>query len=520
MNFRLIAKYLGIVSFMLSISFLASLPWAFPGIGDTPDVEWTSLAGLIITMVTALLIGGLLYLWGRDAPTHLYRQESLAIVGLSWCLASLLGALPFLISGTARGVESDSEGTQVAIPMTLADALFESASGFTGCGATVISDLENPELVPRAILFWRSETHFLGGLGIMVLFVAILGQGSTGKAIMRAEVPGPHDQPSHARMQHAALAFTGVYLGLNIILTALLMLEGMTLYDALCHSFGTIATGGYSTYNTSVAHFGSVPIEMTITFFMAISCINFALLYFASLGNFRKLFTDIEVRTYLAILLGSTTLIVIFGLGHQDFATIPEAIRYSIFQVTSIQTNTGFATHDFDQWNQFGRGLLFLLMFVGGCAGSTSCAIKVIRYIILAKTLGRELERAYHPSVVRPIRLGNECLEDGIGRQVLFYFGIVAAIFVVGWLGLVIIEPDSAWTDAGFTIQEKLTDCASAVAATLNGVGPGLGVVGATKNYAHFHWASKYLLTLLMLLGRLEMIPILVLLLPGFWRQR
>jgi trk system potassium uptake protein TrkH len=353
----------------------------------------------------------------------------------------------------------------------------------------------------------------------MVLFVALLGQGSAGKAILRAEVPGPHEEMSHARVQHAALAFTGIYVGLNIILTALLMLEGMSLYDALCHSFGTIATGGFSTYNASVAHFQSIPIEMTITLFMAISCINFALLFSVVVLRPGKLYRDIEVRAYLGILLASTLAVILFGLGHGDFANTPDAVRYSLFQVTSILTNTGFGTHDFDQWNQFGRGLLFLLMFVGGCAGSTSCSLKVIRHIILWKVLGREIEKSYRPTVVRPIRIGPDTVDGQIGNHVLFYFGLILFTFVLAWIGLILIEPDAAWTDAGRSIQEKLIDCASGVGATLNGVGPGLGTIGATKNYAHFQPASKLLLAVLMLLGRLEMIPVLVLFMPRFWSR-
>ncbi|MCA9184478.1 MAG: potassium transporter TrkG [Pirellulaceae bacterium] len=215
----------------------------------------------------------------------------------------------------------------------------------------------------------------------------------------------------------------------------------------------------------------------------------------------------------------STFAVVLFGLGHGDFANISEAIRYSLFQVTSILTNTGFGTHDFDQWNEFGRGLLFLLMFVGGCAGSTSCSLKVIRHIILWKVLCREVENSYHPTVVRPIRIGSDRVGDEIGNHVLFYFGLILFTFVVSWLSLILIEPDAAWTDAGLSLQEKLIDCASGVGATLNGVGPGLGTIGATKNYAHFQPASKLLLTFLMLLGRLEMIPVIVLFMPSFWRR-
>lgn len=516
MNYFLICRYLGIVSLIIGGAMLLSLPWAFPLFGGQPHVEVAALRAFAISIGIAVLAGLALVSLGRRAgETNLFRKEAIAVVGLSWILTSVLGAFPFLLSDTCSGRLASSSAP---VPMTLVDTLFESASGFSGTGATVITDLEDPTLVPRSVLFWRSETHFLGGLGIMVLFVALLGHGSSGKAVMRLETSGSWRAASHTRMQHAAWNFTSIYLGLNAILTALLLAEGMSLFDALCHSFGTIATGGFSTYNDSVAHFHSPLIEMTLTLFMAIACINFAVLYAVLLLRPGRLIRDVEVLTYLAILLGSTALVVIFGLGHRDFASLPEAVRYSVFQVTSILTNTGFGSTDFDRWNQFARGLLFLLMFVGGCAGSTSCSIKVIRYVILFKVLRRELQRASRPHVVRLVMIDGEPVEDAVVQQVLFYFGLVIAVFVVSWLLLVLFEPDATWTSGGQTAQEKLIDCASGVGATLNGVGPGLGTIGATKNYGHFQPSSKLLLTLLMLWGRIEIIPILVLFTPWFWR--
>ena len=249
--------------------------------------------------------------------------------------------------------------------MTVADAIFESASGFTGTGATVITDLENTAIIPRAILFWRSETHFLGGLGIMVLFVAILGHGSAGKALMRAEMPGPNKETGRSRVQHAAWMFTFIYLGLNAMLTCLLVLQGMSVFDALCHSFGTIATGGFSTYNDSVGSFHSLGIEMTIAIFMVLACTNFSLLYLLLLWQPKSLLADVEFRVYLAVLVVATAFVAAFGIYYGDFIGLGQSLRYGFFQVASILTNTGFATHNFDNWNEIGRGTLFLLMFVG-----------------------------------------------------------------------------------------------------------------------------------------------------------
>ncbi|MBI2481723.1 MAG: TrkH family potassium uptake protein [Planctomycetia bacterium] len=491
---------------------LLSLPWAHPLLGHGESLEVGAAAAILLSTVISCLIGVALYRWGRPAHGTLFRKEALAVVGLSWLLACLLGALPFILSGTQVGPG------QRMLPH---DALFESVSGFTGTGATVVNDLEDPRLVPRSILFWRSETHFLGGLGILVLFVALLGQGSAGKALMRAEMPGPNKDVPHARMQHAAWIFAGIYLGLNALLTLLLMLEGMTLFDAVCHSFATVATGGFSTYNASVGHFDSVPIEMTLTVFMFVACINFTLLYYVLLLQPQKLFRDVEFRVYSAILLAAVFSIIGFGLLARDFDNAWEAFRYTVFDVTSVMTNTGFITRDFDTWSEFARGTLFLLMFVGGCAGSTSCSIKVIRHILLWKILRLEVERAYHPSVVRPLRLQGEVVDDPqLAKHVLVYFGLVAFIFVLGWVALLGLEPDARWAADGSSGHNKFMDCASGVATTINGVGPGLGAFGSTENFSSFTVGSKFVFVALMVLGRLEVIPVVVLFLPAFWKAR
>ena len=511
MNLRVVAKYVGIVSVLIGAAMALSLPWAHPALGGGETFESLAIGAILASMAVACLTGLALLQWGRRADGALFRKEALAIVGLSWILASVLGALPFVLSGTLVA------SNQRMLPH---DALFESVSGFTGTGATVINDLEDPRLVPRSILFWRSETHFLGGLGILVLFVAILGQGSAGKALMRAEMPGPSKDVPHARMQHAAWIFAGIYGGLNVVLTALLMLEGMTLFDALCHSFATVATGGFSTYNASVGHFDDVAIEMTITIFMFVACINFTLLYYVVLFKPSKLVRDVEFRAYAAILLGAVLAVMGVGLAQQDFSNVGEAFRYSVFDVTSVMTNTGFITRDFDAWNEFARATLFLLMFVGGCSGSTSCSIKVIRHILLWKVLRLEVEKAYHPSVVRPLRLQGEVVEDpNIGRHVLVYFGLIAFIFVVGWVAVLGLEPDGYWLAVEADPHAKFIDCASGVAATLNGVGPGLGTFGSTENFSSFTAGSKFVFMALMLLGRLEVIPIVVLFLPSFWKS-
>lgn len=622
MNLPLVAKHLGTVCLLIGGSMTFSLPWALPGwgarrgLGQAEVFERDGFVALVTSMIIAAVLGSLLSWWGRGASGKLFRREAMAIVGLSWVGATLLGGLPFVLSETYRGpavrlyeatdpvqiysfspfrlehwlekapltepqftlikplhdagaaglsrdelealasdapavledLASDSDWKSVLrfpgdpgpggaytdrfrlrwVQMNFADAMFESQSGFSTTGATVISDLEDATLVAHCMLFWRSTTHFLGGLGIIVLFVVILGQGSAGKAMMRAEMTGPTKGGSESRMQHTAWIFAGIYVALNLLLTLLLKLCGLTWFNSLCHAFATMATGGFSTYNRSVGHFDSALIDYLLIAFMGLAGTNFALLFFFFRGQPGKLFADVEWRTYVGLILGLTLIVVIFGIRSHDFldgddphlvSELAAAVRYGLFQVVSIITTTGFGTHDFDTWNSFGRGILFLLMFVGGCAGSTGGGLKVIRHVLFVKILRLEIEHVFHPTVVRPLRVGGVPVEDGgeLRRSILVYFSLILVLFVHSWLLIITFEPDLTW---GNDSQHKLLDSATAVAATLNNIGPGLGTVGATQNYGHFSSASKYLFTWLMMIGRVEIYAILVLFLPSFWRGK
>ena len=616
MNFRLLSRQLGIISLLIGGTMLFSLPWAFPSWGQRTDIrssafEQDGAFALAISIAICAMTGFLLIWCGRNAQGRLFRREAMAVVGLSWVLATVLGALPYKFAGcmhTARirmddttqtaqlhhfnglglsnWIELDAPLDQptyrvlqeilraghsglsesklrdtlnqelgskdidqaleqlrtwcqkngrwdhtLSVPaqgqdtlkvhwvtVGIADCLFESQSGFSTTGATVFSDLENVKLIPHCILFWRSSTHLLGGLGIVVLFVVILGQGSAGKALMRAEMPGPTKEGSQARMQDTAWLFAGIYLALNVLLSIILKLLGMTWFSAICHAFGTMATGGFSTYNSSVGHYESAAIDYVITLFMILAGTNFTLLYFLLLRQPGKLLADIEWRTYMGIIGVVTLLVILFGVSMGDFPGLSDGLRYGLFQVVAIITTTGYGTNDFDQWNHFGRGILFALMFVGGCAGSTGGGMKVIRHILFFKILRLEMEQAYHPTVVRPLRLGGTPVDDRVLRStILVYFGLILAIFVLSWLFVIAVEPNDTW---GANTQHKLIDSASSVAATLNNIGPGLGTVGATRNYGHFSWINKLLFVWLMMLGRLELFSILVLSTPGFWKFR
>ena len=623
MNVRLLLKLLGILSCLVGFFMLLSLAWASPNLGVHTDsrissdrFEWDGFWGLVFSSVVSWVLGGVLIFLGRGADRRLYRKEAMAIVGLSWVLATVLGALPFIFSGTSRGpsvrvfevqtvmvaadswkfweswhrvegiaddefcvleviVQASARGLSEDemvnrsgcpnaveafarldemevlsdvllrpgeiknapadrasrfrlkwVAMGLVDSMFESQSGFSTTGATVLCDLEDSQSVPHCILFWRASTHFLGGLGIIVLFVVLLGQGSAGKALMRTEMPGPTQDSLASRMQHTAWLFAGIYVGLNALLAIIFKLLGMTLFDSICHAFATMATGGFSTYNASLGHFvrslpevNGVAIEYVTILFMILAGTNFTLLFFVCIGNPRKLLADAEWRTYLGIIVVVSGFVVLFGygLGDTDFDSAEKAARYGVFQVVSIITTTGFGTSDFDGWNDFSRSLLLILMFVGGCAGSTGGGMKVIRHLLFVKILGLELEQAFRPKVVASLRLGGKPVEEPTLRHsILVYFCLIFVLFVIGWLFVMMTEPSNTW---GHDHQNKMVDASSAVISTLNNIGPGLGVVGATENYSNFSFLNKSLFVILMMLGRLEIFPILVLLVPGFWRD-
>jgi len=523
MNWLLLSRLLGLLGMLVGGSMVFALPWAFPGCGVANTFETQGFWGIVSSIGISLTVGGCLFYVGRKAERTIFRKEALAVVGLGWILAGILGSLPFLLS---RAMIDDSSR------MTFVDALFESVSGFTTTGASAIKELEHPSTIPRCVLFWRSFTHWLGGMGIIVLFVAILGQlGAGGKALMKREVPGPINETVRPRVRETAMVMWAIYVGISVTLVVTFLVEGMSLFDALCHCFGTMATGGFSTYNSSVGHFKSLPIELTIIVFMIVAGANFSL-YYAILksplrkeGNrflvrFSPLMKDPEFRVYILILAVATLLITVSLFLKGDHPSLGESLRHASFAVVSIMTTTGFGTVDFHLWNEFSKGLLLLLMFVGGCAGSTGGGIKVIRVILFQKIVRLEIEQAFRPKVVRPIKIFGTTLDESLRHEVVVYFGLVLVIFISSWMILAAIEPETQWTQQEHTKAEKLLDCASAVAATLNNVGPGLGVLGPHSNYSDFSQQGKLLLTLLMLLGRLELFAILVLFVPAFWRNQ
>ncbi|MBI1315091.1 TrkH family potassium uptake protein [bacterium] len=549
MNWLLLCRHLGLLGILVGGSMIFSLPWAFPALGQTRTFEADGFRGLLVAIAVSVGSGGILFGVGRREKGLILRKEALGIVGLGWLYAGLLGALPFLFSQTLR-----HEGERVVL-MSVPDAIFESISGFTTTGASVLTHLESPrveddlallkpeelhpndpsrtnapptKLVPRCIMFWRSFTHWLGGMGIIVLFVAVLGQlGAGGKALMRREVPGPISEAVRPRVRETALTMWAIYVGLSFVLSFVYWLEGMTVFNALCHTFGTLATGGFSTWNSSLGHYGAA-IQWTTILFMIFAGTNFNLYYLMLtrqhggtrrrlLDRLQPLIRDPEYRLYLTIIAVVTLMLSASLWSHRTYDSVEAIVRHAMFSAVTVMTTTGYGTEDFDQWSNFCRALLLALMFIGGCAGSTGGGIKVVRFLLFTRILKMEIENAFRPNVVRPLRIAGVNLDPGLRHEVIVYFSFVVLIFVSSWLLLMAIEPGAPWDHAA-SGGNQLIDCASAVASSLNNIGPGLGAVGPSMNYAQFAPQSKLLLALLMLLGRLELFAILVLFIPSFWR--
>ncbi|MGI6461242.1 MAG: TrkH family potassium uptake protein [Candidatus Hydrogenedentales bacterium] len=501
MNYRLVTKYLGHFSFAIGLLMLPSALWA------VLYREWGGLAALLGGAGVSFLAGYLLTLAGRNAPAEFHQREGLGLVGLSWILLAGLGGLPYLFSGVFSN------------PV---DAYFECMSGFTTTGSTVMT-AECFTTTPKSILFWRSFTQWLGGMGIVVLFIAVLPYlGAGGKQLFKSESPGPDPRGLKPRIKDTASILYKIYFGFTIAQTAALMLCGMSLFDALCHTFATLATGGFSTRAASIGAYDSVAIELVLLFFMVCAGSNFALHFALFAGNWRALFKDTEWRVYLAILAACTLAITVNLMGAEGsfpvgdsplppqetvfFPSAGEALRHASFNVASVMTTTGFCTVDFNVWPNFSRMLLVALMFVGGCAGSTSGGLKVARVLILLKMAYARLEQTFRPKMVRVVRIGGHVVDESVQRTAYSFFVLYLMWFVAGSLFMSLL---------GLPFQTAVTS----VAATLNNIGPGLGAVGAVENFSQLPAVGKAFLSLCMVLGRLELFSIMVLFVPSFWRR-
>jgi trk system potassium uptake protein TrkH len=450
------------------------------------DGDFTALS---LSMIITSIVGVLLYfLCKPEGDITLNHREGFLIVATGWLLAGIFGSFPFLIQG---------------ILPSFTDAFFESISGFTTTGATVITNIES---LPRGILLWRSLTQWLGGMGIIVLSIAILPLlGVGGMQLYKAELPSPVKDKLTPRVAETARTLWIVYFIISTIEFILLLFGGMDVFNALCHTFSTMATGGFSTSDASIAHFHSTYIDAVITLFMLIAGINFTLHYSLIVGNLRGVFKNSELRFYLSVVLVAV-IIVTLNLRLNLFEDIGKCIRYASFQVVSLVTTTGFTTANFDTWPALSKIILLLLMFIGGSAGSTGGSIKCLRILLILKHSYMELYRLVHPHAVTAVKLGKkivypETMASIWGFFILYLAMTVTASILMSFLGL---DMMTAFTS---------------VVATIGNVGPGFGAVNASSTYSEIPSLGKWVLSFCMLAGRLEIYTVIILLIPEFWKK-
>lgn len=472
----ILGRMLGVEALVLLIPALVSVIYGEDG--------WKAFG------MTSLILVFLFLIFGRKKPkdTQIYGKDGFIIIACAWILWSVFGALPFFISG--------------AIPEYI-DAFFETVSGFTTTGSTILTDIA---ALPKGMNFWRCLTHWIGGMGVLVFVMVVVSlDDNNSMHLMRAEVPGPETDKLVPKARDTAKILYGMYLILTVTQVIFLLLGGMNLYDSIIHAFSTAGTGGFNNRNNSVAYYDSAYIDGVITVFMILYGINFNMYYFLLLKKVKAVFKNEEVRAYLGIILGATVLITINILSIYEAPL--KAFRYAIFQVAAVITTTGFATADFNLWPEFSKVILLLLMIIGACAGSTGGGMKVSRILIMLKSVKREMKRLLHPKSVNIVKVNGKKIGSDTMHGVYTYFIAYVAIFIVSVLVVSLNNFDFATTFSG-------------VLTTLNNIGPGISLVGPVENFAKFSVLSKLVFCLDMLIGRLEIFPFLVMFSPNLWRKK
>lgn len=472
----ILAKMLGVEAILLLLPALVSLIY-----GEFSGVYFLIPSGILI--VIYLLVG-----MKKPEKRTIYGKEGMVIVASAWILWSLFGALPFTTSGS--------------IPSYL-DAFFETVSGFTTTGSSILTDVE---ALPQGMLFWRSFTHWIGGMGVLV-FVMVLTtlDKKNSMYLMRAEVPGPEKDKLVPRTMSTARILYGMYLGLTLIEVILLLLGGMNMFDSLIHAFGTAGTGGFSNYAASVGHFDSAYIDGVISIFMILFGVNFNLYFFLLIRDFKPVWKNEELRAYLGIILAAVAVITLNISG--QYPNPLKAFRYALFQVASIITTTGYATADYNAWPMLSQCILLMLMVIGACASSTGGGIKVSRFLMVLKCIKREIKQMVHPKSISIIRVNDKKMGADVLRSLYVYLMAYAGI-VVG--SVLIVSIDNL--DFGTTF--------SSVLATLNNIGPGIADVGPVGSFAEFSPLSKIVFCFDMLAGRLEIFPFLMLFTASAWNRK
>jgi len=490
-DFHLVTGIMG--SFILFLGCTLFLPMLIALIYG--ESSWSAF---LISGAGAMALGGILFLQFRPKE-ELRMREAFLVVSLTWFVGSLIGAVPFFLSGALE---------------SYTDSVFEAMSGFTTTGATIFNGvtsdgIQNPmiEDLDKSLLFWRSLTHWLGGMGIIVLTLALLPLlGIGGMQLYKAEYSGSTSDKLTPRIQETAFLLWSIYVGLTFAQFLLLWLHpAMDWFEAMNHAFSTLATGGFSTLNDSVAGFDSIYIDTIIIIFMFLAGINFAMhfkLFKGDVGSFLK---NREIRFYSLVTI-SFTVFISGGLWLLQDYSIGDAIRYGSFQVVSIVTTTGFGTDDYTAWVPFTSFLLFILFFSGACAGSTGGGIKMIRLMIIAKNIGREFKQIVHPQAIVPVRVGDRVIDSPILKTILGFFVAYFLIFVLGALGMSLM---------GYNFMSAM----GASISSLGNIGPAWGVFGPIENYAGVPYTGKWLLLILMMIGRLELFTVLVIFTPWFWKN-
>ena len=484
MNVKSISRTVGLILLITGIFQL------FPLLIAVIDHEPRNILAYIESLCLILLVGSALLLFSRGGNRMFSAQEGFAATGLSWIFMSAFGALPFFLSGQ--------------IP-SYVDAFFEMVSGFTTTGASILTDVE---ALSRCNLFWRSFSHWLGGMGVLVFLLAVVPgarkNGGTGIYLMRAESPGPSVDKLTPHLRQTAMILYGIYILLTALCIVCLLLGGMPVFDSFCIAFGTAGTGGFAIKNSSMGGY-SYFLQTVVTVFMFLFGVNFSLYYMLLLRKFKAVFKNEELRLYFGIAASSIVLIAI-NISCM-YNTVYEAVHHAAFQVVSIMTTTGYGTVDFEQWPAFSKAILLSLMFIGASAGSTGGGLKVSRVLLLMKSIRRTIRKALHPRRVQPVYMDGRAVSEEVCDNVNAYLAIYCVILV---LSFAIISVD------GFSIGTNF----SAFASCFNNIGPGFELVGATQNFSIYSDLSKIILSLDMLLGRLEIFPLLLLLSPDTWSRR
>lgn len=495
LNIKIIYRFLGLTAILNGVFMLIAVPFS---IYNQENAKFGILSAGIIT----ISIGLLLYFFNKPKSTNIQKKEGYLIVTLGWLTLSITGMLPYLLTG--------------AIP-NITNAFFETLSGYSTTGSSILTDIES---LPNGILFWRSATHWIGGMGIIVLTIAILPLlGIGGMQLFMAEAPGPSTDKLHPRISDTAKRLWLIYVSLTLTEFLLLKVAGMTWFDAINHAMATMSTGGFSTKNASLAHYNNMPfVQYIVIAFMFIAGTNFVLTYFALKGKIRKVFQSEEFKYYFYGTIGITTIIAIIIIFFQDpnlnssiehpmvFGKIESGIRHALFQVISVITTTGFVSADFTMWSFFATGIFFSLFFVGGSAGSTSGGVKIVRHIVMLKNSFLEFKKALHPNAIIPVRYDDKTVNQTIVFNIISFFIIYMCIFIVSSTILTFFGLD-------------FISAIGAAASSLGNIGPAIGSVSPVDNYAHLSTGAKWFCSFLMLIGRLELFTVLILFSPFFWRK-